>query len=349
MNETVKNETAYMEEPCTLFIREIELPEPKEDEVQVRIEYCGICGSDVHYYQYGKIGEYVVEGKFTLGHEVAGVVSKTGEHVKHLKVGDRVALEPGIPCGKCEFCKKGKYNLCPDVLFFATPPIQGALQNYVTHPADMCFLLPGNVSTEEGALVEPLCVGIHACQQGNVSLGKTVVILGAGCIGLVTLLAAKAAGTSKVILVDLYEKRLEYAKKLGADGTINAKEENVIEEVRWLLNSDGADVVIETAGVERTIYQTSFLTKKGGTIVLVGMAVESDLTYNFAQVMSKELEIKSVFRYRNLYPMAIDSIAAGKINVKQIVTHRFAFEDVKKGFDTVIADAQNVIKGIIKL
>lgn len=343
------NKTAYMEEPCTMYIREIETPEPKEDEVQVKIEYCGICGSDVHYYQHGKIGDYIVEGQFTLGHEVAGVVSKTGAQVKHLKVGDRVALEPGIPCGKCEFCKQGKYNLCPDVIFFATPPVQGALQNYVTHPADMCFLLPENVTTEEGALVEPLCVGIHACKQGNVGLGKTVVILGAGCIGLVSLLAAKAAGASKVILVDLFEKRLEYAEKLGADGTINAKTEDVIAEVERMLKGDGADVVIETAGSEKTIYQTPFLAKKGGTVVLVGMAVESDLVYSFAQVMSKELEIKSVFRYRNLYPMAIDSIAAGKINVKQIVTHRFAFDNVKEGFDTVIADAQNVIKGVIEL
>lgn len=343
------NKTAYMEEPCTMYVREIETPEPKVDEVQVKIEYCGICGSDVHYYQHGKIGDYIVEGKFTLGHEVAGTVTKIGAGVKQVKVGDRVALEPGIPCGKCEFCKKGKYNLCPDVIFFATPPVQGALQNYVTHPADMCFVLPENVTTEEGALAEPLCVGIHACQQGNVGLGKTVVILGAGCIGLVTLLAAKAAGASKVILVDLYEKRLEYAEQLGADGTINAKSADVIEEVKRMLKADGADVIIETAGSGKTIYQTPFLAKKGGTVVLVGMAVESDLTYNFAQVMAKELEIKSVFRYRNLYPMAIDSIAAGKINVKQIVTHRFSFDRVKEAFDTVIADAQNVIKGMIEI
>ena len=154
----------------------IEVPQPKDNEVLVKIEYCGICGSDVHYYENGRIGDYIVKGDFTLGHEVAGEIVKLGSNVKNIEVGDKVALEPGIPCGKCEFCKDGKYNLCPDVIFFATPPVQGALQNYVVHPADMCFKLPENVSTEEGALVEPLCVGLHACRQGGVKLGDLSLI-----------------------------------------------------------------------------------------------------------------------------------------------------------------------------
>lgn len=343
------NRTAYMEEARTLYIRDVEMPEPEAGEVQVKIEYCGICGSDVHYYEYGRIGDYVVEGQFTLGHEAAGVVTKVGESVTHLKKGDRVALEPGIPCHKCEFCKAGKYNLCQEVAFFATPPVQGALQNYVVHPEDMCFKLPKQVSTEEGALVEPLCVGLHACKQGNVGPGKNVVILGAGCIGLVTLLSAKAFGASRIIVIDLYEKRLEYAKKMGADDTINAKREDAQMVISELLGGQGADVVIETAGAKQTIYQTSLLTKAGGTVVLVGMAVDSDLTYNFGQVMMKELEIKSVFRYRNLYPLAIAAIANGTIDVRQIVTHRFRFEDAMQGFECVIQDAENVVKGIIEL
>ncbi|TCS78084.1 L-iditol 2-dehydrogenase [Muricomes intestini] len=345
----MRNRTAYMEEPGTMHIREIEVPQPAEDEVQVKIEYCGICGSDVHYYEYGRVGDYIVDGQFILGHEVAGTITKTGDHVTSLKIGDRVALEPGIPCGKCEFCKSGKYNLCPDVRFFATPPIQGALQDYVVHPADMCFCLPDNVTTEEGALVEPLCVGLHACRQGKVEPGKTVVILGAGCIGLVTLLSAKAFGASKVIVVDLFEKRLEFAKKLGADYTVNAKEQDTVKAVKSLLGKEGADIVFETAGAPKTIYQTSLLARAGGTVVLVGIAVESDLNYNFAQVMGKELTIKSVFRYCNLYPLALSAIANGTIDVKQIVTHRFMFDDVKEAFDCVIEDAENVVKGIIEL
>lgn len=343
------NKAAYMTEVNTMFFKEVPMPEPGPNDVVVKIEYCGICGSDVHYYNKGRIGDYVVEGEFILGHEVAGTVTELGSDVKNLKVGDRVALEPGITCGHCEQCKEGKYNLCKDVIFFATPPVQGALQNYVKHPADMCFKLPENVSTKEGALVEPLAVGLHACKQGGVGLGDSVVILGSGCIGLVTLLSAKAMGASNVIVVDLFDKRLEFAKKLGANHVINARTENVEERIHEILGDRGADVVLETAGSPKTIYQTPFFAKMGGTVVLVGLAVEPTLQYNMAQVMNKELTIKSVFRYRNLYTTAINAIADGSIDVKQIVTHEFKFEDAKEAFDTVIADAENVVKGVIAL
>ncbi len=343
----MKNMTAYMVEPKTLYFKEIPCPKPAAHEAVIQIECCGICGSDVHYYEHGRIGDYVVNGEFTLGHEVSGIVAAVGSAVTNLKAGDRVTLEPGIGCGHCEMCKTGKYNLCPDVIFFATPPVQGALQNFVTHPADMCFKLPDTVSLTSGALVEPLCVGLHACKQGGVTLGQSVVILGAGCIGLVTLLAAKAFGAANVIVVDLFTKRLEYAKQLGANHVVDASTEDVVTRVNELLHHKGADVVIEAAGSPKTIYQTSFFAKHGGTVVLTGIPVDSDLQYNFGQVMSKELEIKSVFRYRNLYPTAIAAIADGTINVEQIVTHRFSFADAKNALDTVIADAHNVVKGII--
>lgn len=213
----------------------------------------------------------------------------------------------------------------------------------------MCFRLPENVTMEEGALVEPLCVGLHACRQGNVKLGDSVVILGAGCIGLAALMSAKAMGASNVVVVDLYEKRLEFAKDMGANYVINAAKEDVFDQCRKIFGSRGADIVIETAGSPKTIYQTSILAKQGGTVVLVGIAVNNDLTYNFGQVMSKELTVKSVFRYRNLYPVAIAAIADGSIDVKKMVTHRFPFHDAKKAFDTVISDANNVVKAVIEL
>lgn len=345
----MKNRAAYMDATYSMKFKDIEMPVAKKDEVVVKIEYCGICGSDVHFYENGRIGNFVVEGDFILGHESAGVVESVGENVTTLKVGDRVALEPGIPCGKCEFCKKGLYNLCPDVIFFATPPVQGVLQNYVAHPADMCFKLPDNVSTKEGALVEPLAVGIHSAKQGMVTLGDSVVILGAGCIGLVTLLSCKAFGAANVIVVDLFDKRLEKAKKLGANYVINGKEENVEEKLREILGSRGADVVIETAGAVKTIQQTSAFVKLGGTIVLVGMAPKDIIDYNFSEIMAKEVTIKSVFRYRNLYPVAIAAIADGTIDIKDIVTHEFDFENSKLAFDTVVKDKQNVVKAVIKL
>lgn len=338
----------YLTEPGKMEIVEEPVPEAGRGQVLVRIEYNGICGSDVHFFKDGRVGDCVLTDKFVLGHEVSGTVVKLGEGVEDLNVGDRVALEPGYACGKCEFCKSGRYNLCPDVKFFAAPPVRGALQEYVAHPADMCFKLPDNVSTMEGALVEPLAVGLHATGLGNVGLGQSVVILGAGCIGLVTLLSARARGASKIIVADLYEKRLEYAREMGADVTINAQTEDVPVRIREILK-EGPDVVLETAGSPATIAQTAHIAKRGGTIVLVGMSAQSEISYNFFQIMEKEATVKCVFRYRNLYPTAIAAIASGSINVKQIVTHEFSLEDSNLAFDTVVKDARNVVKGIIKM
>jgi L-iditol 2-dehydrogenase len=345
----MENKAVYMTGINKMEIREIEVPVPKEKEVLVKLEYVGICGSDVHYLEHGKIGDFIVNGDFILGHECAGTIVAIGSGVKSLKVGDKVALEPGRTCGQCEFCKSGRYNLCPDVEFLATPPYHGCLMNYIAYPENMAFKLPDNVSTKEGALVEPLAVGLHAAAQGNVKLGDKVVILGAGCIGLVTLLACKAFGATDVIVVDVIEKRLECAKKLGASYVINAKNENVLEKIAELTGGKGVDKVIETAGSEFTIKQTAYMVKRGGTIILVGLASKDIVEFDFMQIMTKEIEIKSVFRYRNLYPAAIGAIADGKIDVKGIITHEFDFEDSKKAFDFVIENKNDVVKAVIKI
>jgi L-iditol 2-dehydrogenase len=345
----MENRAVYMTGINKMEIREMEVPVPKEKEVLVKLEYVGICGSDVHYLEHGKIGNFIVNGDFILGHECAGTIVAIGSSVKNLKVGDKVALEPGLTCGQCEFCKTGRYNLCPDVEFLATPPYHGCLMNYIAYPENMAFKLPDNVSTKEGALVEPLAVGLHAAAQGNVKLGDKVVILGAGCIGLVTLLACKAFGATDVIVVDVIEKRLECAKKLGASYVINAKNENVLEKIAELTGGKGVDKVIETAGSEFTIKQTAYMVKRGGTIILVGLASKDIVEFDFMQIMTKEIEIKSVFRYRNLYPAAIGAIADGKIDVKGIITHEFDFEDSKKAFDFVIENKNDVVKAVIKI
>jgi L-iditol 2-dehydrogenase len=345
----MENRAVYMTGINKMEIREMEVPVPKEKEVLVKLEYVGICGSDVHYLEHGKIGNFIVNGDFILGHECAGTIAAIGSGVKSLKVGDKVALEPGLTCGQCEFCKTGRYNLCPDVEFLATPPYHGCLMNYIAYPENMAFKLPDNVTTKEGALVEPLAVGLHAAAQGAVKLGDKVVILGAGCIGLVTLLACKAFGATDVIVVDVIEKRLECAKKLGASYVINAKNENVLEKIAELTGGKGVDKVIETAGSEFTIKQTAYMVKRGGTIVLVGLASKDIVEFDFMQIMAKEVEIKSVFRYRNLYPAAIGAIADGKIDVKGIITHEFDFEDTKKAFDFVIENKNDVVKAVIKI
>ncbi len=343
------NKAFYMTGLRKMEMREVSVPMPKEDQVLIKIEYVGICGSDVHYLEHGRIGDFVVEGDFILGHECSGVVVETGKNVKRLKVGDKVALEPGVPCGQCEFCRSGKYNLCPDVEFLATPPYHGCLMNYMAFPENMAFKLPDNVSTKEGALVEPLAVGLHAAAQGNVRLGDKVVILGAGTIGLVTLLACKAYGATEVTVVDVIDKRLEVAVNLGATRVINAKNENAVETIMALTNGAGVDKVIETAGSEHTIKQCPYLIKRGGTIVLVGLAPKDIIDFNFMQIMVKEADIKTVFRYRNLYPSAIGAIADGKIDVKGIVTHEFDFEDSDKAFDFVIENKNDVVKALIKI
>lgn len=330
-------------------MRELEVPVPKDDEILVKIEYVGICGSDVHYFERGRIGDYVVERDFILGHECAGIVVKTGKRITNLGIGDKVTLEPGKTCGQCEYCKAGKYNLCPNVEFLATPPYNGCLMDFITYPADLAFKIPENLSTREGALIEPLAVGIHAANQGSVKLGETVVILGAGCIGLVTLLACRAFGATKVIVVDVLEKRLDYAKKLGANEIINAKEEDVLVKVNELTNNNGASVVIETAGSKETTAQTANIVKKGGRIVLVGLTPEELVGFNFQKIIDKEVEIKTVFRYRNIFPIAINALADGRLSLGNIITHEFDFEDSEDAFNYVINNKNDVVKAIIKL
>lgn len=345
----MNNKAVYMQGTNNMITKEVPVPVPGANEVLVKVKVVGICGSDAHYYQHGRIGDFIVEGDFILGHESAGEIVQVGCEVKNLKVGDRVALEPGKTCGKCKHCKEGKYNLCPSVEFFATPPYHGVFTNYVTHPEDMCFKLPDNVSYMEGALVEPLAVGLHASGIGEVKLGDTVVIFGSGCIGLVTLLSCKARGASKVCVVDVLENRLETAKKLGADYIINAKECDVIQKIEELTNGQGADVVIETAGSEITVKQTVEVVSRGGIIVLVGMTPKDETCFNFMKLMGKEGQLKTIFRYRNLYPVAINAISSGAINVKNIVSHEFDFDHVREAFDFVVSNAKDVVKAVINI
>lgn len=339
----------YMTGIRKMELRDIETPVPVSGEVLVKLEYVGICGSDIHYLEKGSIGDFVVQGDFILGHECAGTVEAVGEAVTTLIKGDRVALEPGRTCGRCEYCKTGRYNLCSEVKFLATPPYAGCLENSITFPADMCFKLPDNVSTKEGALIEPLSVGIHAARQGGVGLGTSVVILGAGCIGLVTLLACKAMGATDIMVVDVISKRLEYAQRLGATKTINAKEADTVSEILSSTGNAGVDVVLETAGSTITVEQTPFLVKNGGTIVLIGMAPEDVIPFNFSKIMAKEATIKTVFRYRNIYPIAIQAVKKGLIDISQIITHEFDFKDTQKAFDFVIEHKNEVVKAVIRM
>ena len=346
---TGKMKVAVMTDIGKMDFVERDIPTPQDNEVLVKLEYVGICGSDLHYYETGRVSDFIVKPPFVLGHEPGGTVVEVGKNVKHLKVGDRVALEPGKTCGHCEFCKKGLYNLCPDVIFFATPPVDGVFQEYVAHEADLCFKLPDNVSTLEGALIEPLAVGFHAANQGGAQLGQTAVVMGAGCIGLVSMMALKAKGVSKVYVVDIMQKRLDKALELGADGVINGKDQDVVKTIMELTDGKGVDLSIETAGTEITARQTVAIAKKGSTIVMVGYSKSGDVNLPMGMALDKELTFKTIFRYRHIYPMAIEAVATGKVNLKGIVTDYFDFDDIQNAMDKSVKDKQNIVKAVVKI
>lgn len=344
-----KMKVAVMEGIGKMAFTERDIPTPKDNEVLVKLEYVGICGSDLHYYETGNMGSCVVKPPFVLGHEPAGIVTALGSKVTDLKIGDKVALEPGKTCGHCTFCKQGKYNLCPDVIFFATPPVNGVFQEYVAHEAALCFKLPENVSTLEGALIEPLAVGFHAAREGGAQIGQTAVITGAGCIGLVTLLALKAIGITKIYVVDMMPKRLDKALELGATAVINTKTQDTAAELLRLTEGKGCDIAFETAGTDLTTSLLIHAVKKGSVIVLVGYSANGTLTIPSSLALDKELTFKTIFRYRHIYPMAIDAVASGKVNLKGIVSNIFAFDDIQHAMDESVADKANIVKSVVKI
>ncbi len=347
MQGTMK--TAVMTDLRKVEIQSRPIPQPKEDEVLVKIEYVGICGSDLHYFESGRIGDFIVHPPFVLGHEAGGTVVELGSKVKNLKAGDRVAMEPGRTCGHCEFCREGKYNLCRDVQFFATPPVDGVFQEYVAHEAGLCFRLPDNVSTMEGALIEPLAVGMHAAAQGDAHLGQTAVVTGAGCIGLVSMLSLKARGVSKVIQVDVMDNRLQKAKELGADFVINGRTEDTVARIMEITGGGGFDIGIETAGSEITAQQQIRSAKKGATIVFVGYSASGMMTLPIGTALDKELTMKTVFRYRNIYPMAIDAVARGVVPIRDVVTNYYELDDIQHALDECVDRKDEVVKGVIKV
>lgn len=345
----MKNTEAILVVPGTMEIKEAPMPVPKDDEVLIKIEYVGICGSDVHGFESGPfIPPKDPNQKIGLGHECAGEVVAIGNKVTNVKVGDKVNIEPGVPCGKCRYCLEGKYNICPDVDFMATQPnYKGALTNYLVHPASMTYKLPENMNTMEGALVEPAAVGMHAAMLAEVKPGKKIVIIGAGCIGLMTLQACKVLGATEIVVVDILPKRLEMAKQLGAMEVINSKEVDSVTRVKEIVGDLGADIVFETAGAQVTAKQTPFMVMRGGKIMIVG-TIKGETPIDFLKI-NREVTIQTVFRYANRYPVTIEAIASGKFDVKSMVTHIYNYNDVQKAFEDSVNCKQDIIKAVIKI
>ncbi|VDN54387.1 unnamed protein product [Dracunculus medinensis] len=310
------------------------IPVPKPNQLLVKVHTVGICGSDVHYYTHGSIGRFVVREPMVLGHETSGIVVGMGSDVKGFAVGDRIALEPGIPCRQCEFCKTGRYNLCPDMVFFATPPVNGSLARYIVHDSDFCFKLPDNVTMEEGALMEPLNVAIHSCRRANLVAGQTLLVLGAGPIGLLNILTAKAMGAAKVYATDIMEARLKLAKEIGADGVFNVKNKSPADAAKEIIKSIGfqPDNVIECTGFAASIEVGITTVKNGGTIVLVGLGADR-VEMPIVEATCKEIDLRGIFRYVNCYPTAIEMVASGRLKLDKLTRAHFKFEDSVKAFE----------------
>ncbi|XP_016915222.2 sorbitol dehydrogenase [Apis cerana] len=342
------NLTAILYGINDIRLEQTPIEEPNQDEVLIQMGCVGICGSDVHYLVNGRIGDFVVHKPMIMGHESSGVVVKLGKNVKNLKVGDRVAIEPGVSCRYCKFCKEGRYNLCKEMVFCATPPVHGSLRRFYKHAADFCFKLPDHVSLAEGALLEPLSVGVHACKRANIGIGSKVLILGAGPIGLVSLLVAKAMGASKIVITDLMQSRLDLAKQLGANETLLIKKDDVEEKtVQKIIELFGEepDKTIDACGAESSIRLAIFATKSGGVAVLVGMG-PPEVRIPLINALIREVDIRGVFRYANDYADALDLLASRKIDVKPLITHNYKLEDTVQAFETS-KSGQNVVKVMI--
>lgn len=324
-----KMKAAVLYGPHDLRIEERDRPQiTYPDQVLVRIRAVGICGSDIHYYLEGRIGQFVVEKPIILGHECAGEVAEIGQAVTNLRIGDRVALEPGIPCRKCRWCKSGRYNICPSVTFMATPPDDGAFCEMVVHPADFVYRLPDQVSLEEGAMLEPMAVGIQAAKQGEVQPGDRVLVVGAGPIGLVSLQAAREQGATQIIVADLQESRLSLARKLGATDTVNVKDQDLSETVGELTEGDGVDVILECAGSAQAVEQSCRIMRRGGILVLVGFGAP-EIAVPLADFIAGEFQMRTAHRYANCYPPALALVAAGRVDVKSLITHEYSLDDTE--------------------
>lgn len=330
------NLSVVLHSKLDLRLEQRPIPEPGPNDVVLQMHSVGICGSDVHYWQNGSIGDFVLKQPMILGHEASGRVIKVGSAVKHLKAGDRVAIEPGVPREIDEFFKSGHYNLSPSIFFCATPPDDGNLCRYYKHNANFCYKLPDNVTYEEGALIEPLSVGIHACRRAGVTLGSMLFVCGAGPIGLVSLLAAKAMGASQVVISDLSLDRLAMAKELGADFLLPVKKEDTPQELAKKVEEMLGcmpQITIECTGVQSSVQTAIYGTRSGGVVVLVGLGAEM-ATVPLLNAAVREVDIRGVFRYCNTWPMAIAMLASKKVNVKPLVTHRFPLEQALEAFET---------------
>jgi L-iditol 2-dehydrogenase len=340
---------AVLIEPGKVELRDVPRPECGPNDVVVAPRAVGICGSDMHLYRHGRIGTSVVERPLVLGHEPAGEVVEVGAEVEGLRVGDRVIVEPGISCGTCYWCHHGDYNLCPHVRFLGIPPSDGAMSELVGVPARYAHKMPESMSWADGAMIEPFAVGLEAVKRAGVRTGDSVVVLGAGPIGLMILQAARIAGATTLISVDVAERPLAMASQLGATAVLDGRTGELAERVRELTGGRGADHAIEAVGAPATVQSALDVVRRGGTVTLVGIAAAPGIPLDTIKIVRTGLTVRSSFRYAHVHPGAISLAAEGRVDLKTLVTKSYAFADVGEAFREVDARKSEIVKGVVEL
>ena len=342
-----------------LRLEDLPRPTPGPGEVLLKVASVGTCGSDLHYYVDGCIGDQVVTAPIIMGHEFSAWVAELGTGVEDLEIGQLVAVEPAIHCGECESCRHGHPNLCPDVRFCGTPPVDGVFAEYTVMPAKNCFPLPQGLGPVEGAMLEPLGVAIHSIDLSHLRPGQTVAVLGAGPIGLLIAAVAKASGASAIYMTEPLAYRRQFALDYVADAALNPYETcpersrrdgmDVITEIRRLTGGRGVDVAFEAAGAPETPQQAAALARPGGKVIVAGIPADDTMTMNASTVRHKGLTIKLVRRMKHTYPRAIRMVQRGMVDVKSLVTHTFPLERIAEAFEMVVAYDDGVLRAIIQV
>ncbi|MEN6355448.1 MAG: NAD(P)-dependent alcohol dehydrogenase [Armatimonadota bacterium] len=335
--------------PKDLRLHDEPKPQPGQGEVQIQIKSVGICASDLHYYREARIGTTTITDPIVMGHEASGVITALGEGVESLKVGDRVAIEPAKPCGQCEYCKSGHFNVCRGVQFFGTPPVDGCLRDYITWPAELALKVPDLISFDEAAMVEPLAVGVYAVDLASISAGDTIAIFGVGAIGLSVLQAAKVAGVGRIIVTDPVPARRELAIELGADAALDPHSQDVEKELAGLTGSRGVDIAFECAGVPETLVDAGNVVHPLGKIVVVGIPDEDAYSFEASNARRKQLSVIFVRRSNLTAERSIDLISSGKMNVTCYGRHHFPLEKTAQAMDAAIAKSDGVIRAIVQI
>ncbi len=327
---------------------DIPMPQIKEDtDVLLKIEEVGVCGSDVHYYETGRIGDQVIEYPFIVGHECAATVSGVGSAVTRVRVGDRVAVDPALSCFSCEQCTDGRENTCRQLRFLGCPgQAAGCLCEYIVMPEVCCYAL-GDLSFSQGVLSEPVAIGVYAAQQARTSPGMEAAILGSGPIGLSCLASARALGAGACFMTDLIDARLDVAQAQGAHGTGNPRRENIVEQISEQ-RASGVDIVFECAGQQETVDQAVELLKPGGALMLIGIPRTERIDLDIHTARRKELTLMNVRRQNRCTQTAIDWMAQGRLDVEFMVTHRFGVDQSRQAFDLVAQYEDGVIKAMIE-